>query len=72
MVTFGQLTPVPRWSEAYGRSYYFSGTAQRAQQIPQILTPLLEWGRAHVDERYNGILVKWYDGARQQHRRPSC
>jgi alkylated DNA repair dioxygenase AlkB len=60
---FGKVTPVPRWSETYGRDYNFSGAVQRAQPIPTKLKPLLEWSRAHIDPRFNGLLLNWYDGS---------
>ena len=60
---FGRRVPVPRWSETYGRDYKFSGTVQHALPIPDLIAPLLAWSQAHVDERLNGILVNWYDGA---------
>jgi alkylated DNA repair dioxygenase AlkB len=60
---FGKMVPVPRWSETYGRSYHFSGTIQLAQPFPDILIPLLAWSRVSIDERYNGLLLNWYDGA---------
>lgn len=60
---FGKLVDVPRWSETYGRDYPFAGTTQLARPIPDYLAPLLDWSRAHVDPRYNGLLLNWYDGA---------
>lgn len=60
---FGRLVAVPRWSEAYGQDYRYSGTLHRASPIPDMLTPLLAWSKAKVDTRLNGILVNWYDGS---------
>ena len=31
--------------------------------MPPLLAPLLDWARAAVDGRLNGVLVNWYDGA---------
>lgn len=60
---FGRLVDVPRWSETYGRDYLFSGTVQRAQPVPDHLAPLLDWSRQRIDQRLDGLLVNWYDGA---------
>ena len=27
-----------------------------------MLAPLLGWSRAHIDARFNGLLLNWYDG----------
>jgi len=54
---------VPRWHQAYGRDYEFSGFVSEALPIPRILGPLVDWTRRTVDQRINGVLVNWYDGA---------
>ena len=60
---FGRLVAVPRWSEAYGQDYRYSGTLHRASPLPDMLTPLLSWSKMKVDGRLNGVLVNWYDGS---------
>ena len=60
---FGRLLAVPRWSEAYGQDYRYSGTLHRASPVPDKLAPLLAWSKIEVDERLNGVLVNWYDGS---------
>src|SRR5215831_20872994 len=60
---FGRRVVVPRWSEAYGQDYWYSGTLHRAVPIPHSLAPLLAWSKIEVDERLNGVLVNWYDGS---------
>lgn len=59
----GQRVAIPRWQRAYGRDYHFSGTTSRALPIPPAVEPLLEWTRANIDERLDGLLVNWYDGS---------
>ena len=59
----GRQTPIPRWHRAFGNDYRFSGQVATALDVPAILKPLLEWARVAVDDRLNGILVNWYDGA---------
>ncbi|HSR81908.1 MAG TPA: alpha-ketoglutarate-dependent dioxygenase AlkB [Hyphomicrobiaceae bacterium] len=60
---FGRLVAVPRWSEAYGQDYRYSGTLHRASPVPDALAPLLAWSKIELDERLNGVLVNWYDGS---------
>ena len=60
---FGRRVAVPRWSEAYGQDYWYSGTLHRAVPIPHSLALLLAWSKVEVDERLNGVLVNWYDGS---------
>ena len=63
VLMYGKLLDVPRWSEAYGRDYRFSGTVQKAMPVPPHLADLLAWSKEQIDGRLNGILVNWYDGA---------
>ena len=61
------IIPVPRWQQAYGRDYAYSGNVNRALPIPAILEPLLDWARTVCDARLNGLLLNWYD-AEHAHR----
>jgi len=58
----GKRVATPRWQVAYGRDYHFSGTTSRALPIPPAVHALLDWARAHIDDRLDGALVNWYDG----------
>ena len=57
-----RLVRTPRWQQAYGRNYVFSGTESTALPVPPPLVPLLDWSRTTVDARFNGVLLNWYDG----------
>lgn len=57
----GKTIPVPRWQQAYGRDYQYSGNVNRALPIPPILEPYLVWVRNAFDARLNGLLLNWYD-----------
>ena len=59
----GRLVRTPRWQQAFGHDYAYTGQVNRALPVPTMLAPLLAWGREIVDPRLNGILVNWYDGA---------
>jgi alkylated DNA repair dioxygenase AlkB len=60
----GRMVPIPRWQQAYGRDYHFSGSVNRALPAPDILLPFLSWITSSVDERLNGLLLNWYDADR--------
>ena len=59
----GKTIPVPRWQQAYGRDYRYSGNVNRALPVPPILAPYLGWVRGAFDARLNGLLLNWYDAA---------
>jgi alkylated DNA repair dioxygenase AlkB len=63
----GKSIPVPRWQQAYGRDYRYSGNVNRALPISPLLGPYLAWAREQFDERLNGLLLNWYD-AEREHR----
>jgi len=58
----GKLVETPRWQQAYGHDYRYTGNINRALTIPAPLVPLLKWAREALDNRLNGILVNWYEG----------
>jgi alkylated DNA repair dioxygenase AlkB len=59
-----RMVPIPRWQQAYGRDYQFSGTVSQALPIPDVLAPFLTWVRDAIDQRLNGLLLNWYEAAR--------
>lgn len=59
----GRRVKTPRWSQAFGRDYRFSGQLAQADPIPPLLQGVLDWCCEAIDERLNGLLVNWYDGA---------
>jgi alkylated DNA repair dioxygenase AlkB len=58
----GRVVKIPRWQQAYGKDYQFSGATNKALPVPDLMQPLLAWTRKTIDDRLNGILVNWYDG----------
>ncbi len=58
----GRAVMIPRWQQAYGEPYHFSGQISRARPVPAILQPLSEWSRSAVDPALNALLLNWYDG----------
>jgi alkylated DNA repair dioxygenase AlkB len=57
----GATIPVPRWQQAYGRDYRYSGNVNRALPVPAIIEPYLAWAQAELDAHLNGFLLNWYD-----------
>jgi len=58
----GRLVELPRWHEAFGKNYRFSGITRVALPIRDELAPFLDWARQAIDRRLNGMLLNWYDG----------
>jgi alkylated DNA repair dioxygenase AlkB len=56
----GKMVAIPRWQQAYGRDYHFSGTVNQALPVPNILAPFLDWVRDAINRRLNGLLLNWY------------
>ena len=60
----GRPIKTPRWQQAYGADYHYTGRVNKALPAPSILQPILDWCRAAIDNQLNGILLNWYDGSR--------
>lgn len=58
----GKLVKTPRWQQAYGHNYTYSGSKNNALPISEQLQPFLEWSQENIDPRLNGLLLNWYDG----------
>ncbi|MBW2726881.1 MAG: alpha-ketoglutarate-dependent dioxygenase AlkB [Deltaproteobacteria bacterium] len=65
----GVLVPTPRWQQAYGKDYVYTGSKNNALPIETLTDPLpvlaelFDWCRREVDGRLNGVLLNWYDGS---------
>ena len=64
IVMYGRDIKTPRWQQAFGIDYHFSGTVYKALPVPPLLQPLLDWSRRIVTTELNGILLNWYDGSK--------
>ena len=58
----GRQVQVPRWHQAYGEDYRFSGQISPAEPVPPHVAPLLGWTRQQVHPELNAIMVNWYEG----------
>jgi alkylated DNA repair dioxygenase AlkB len=59
---YGKEIPTPRWQQAYGKNYSYTGSKNNALPIPDNLKKFLKWSCANIDNRLNGLLLNWYDG----------
>ena len=62
---FNKYHKVPRWQQAYGQNYKFSGNTAIALPITKILKPYIDWANMNEKKQsriggLNGILVNWY------------
>lgn len=60
----GRKVKTPRWQQAFGADYRYTGNVNRALPVPDALAPLHDWIREHIDPRLNGLLLNWYDAER--------
>ncbi len=60
----GRSVKTPRWQQAYGADYRYTGNTNRALPVPAELAPLHAWLRETIDPRLDGLLLNWYDAAR--------
>lgn len=58
----GRKVQTPRYQQAYGHDYHYTGNTNRALPVPATIAPFLAWGQAAIDARLNGVLLNWYDG----------
>ncbi|MFT5679418.1 MAG: alkylated DNA repair dioxygenase AlkB [Myxococcota bacterium] len=62
IVMAGRPVDTPRWQQAYGMDYRYTGRVNRALPVPAVYAPYLTWAQSHLDHRLNGLLLNWYDG----------
>lgn len=63
----GRDVAIPRWQQAFGADYHYSGQTNEALPVPSILEEIHSWAKATIDGRLNGILVNWYDGEKKHY-----
>lgn len=57
----GRLVKTPRWQQAYGADYHYTGRVNKALPVPPLLDPIYTWCNEAVFPRLNGLLLNWYD-----------
>ena len=60
---FGKWVATPRYQQAYGANYSYTGSRNNAMPVPNSWAPLFQWVRNYIDPRLNGLLLNWYEGA---------
>jgi len=58
----GRKVKTPRWQQAYGMDYRYTGQVNKALPVLPVLVPILAWSHQAIDGRLNGLLINWYDG----------
>jgi alkylated DNA repair dioxygenase AlkB len=58
----GRKVETPRWQQAYGADYHYTGRVNKALPVPPFVEPLMAWVCAEIDPRLNGALFNWYEG----------
>jgi alkylated DNA repair dioxygenase AlkB len=58
----GRPVPTPRWQQAYGHDYHYTGRVNRALPIPELIQPISDWADRTIFGGLNGVLINWYDG----------
>lgn len=58
----GKEVLTPRWQQAYGKNYRYTGSKNNALAVTELLQPFLDWSCEQIDTRLNGMLLNWYDG----------
>lgn len=59
---YGREVETPRWQQAFGEDYYYTGRVNEALPVPDVLKPQLAWAQRTIDPQLNGILCNWYEG----------
>lgn len=60
----GRPVRTPRWQQAYGADYRYTGSVNAGLPIPPALAPFVAWAQQALDARLSGVLCNWYDGQR--------
>ena len=58
----GRVVKTPRWQQAFGADYHFSGQTYDADPTPDSIQSFVDWARKEIFPGFNGVLVNWYDG----------
>jgi alkylated DNA repair dioxygenase AlkB len=65
----GRLVKTPRWQQAYGADYRYTGRVNRALPVTPEMEPYLQWCHG-IDPRLDGLLFNWYDASEEHYIGP--
>ena len=65
VLIYNKLVKVPRWQQAYGKNYSFTGNTVIAKPLTEQLKKYIDWANKNELENgrtgeLNGILINWY------------
>ena len=66
VIILGKVVKTPRWQQAYGKNYEYTGSKNNALPLARIDNKYLNWSKNNINEKLNGILINWYEG-KQNH-----
>ncbi|MCI5058942.1 MAG: alpha-ketoglutarate-dependent dioxygenase AlkB [Flavobacteriales bacterium] len=66
----GRTVKTPRWQQAYGVDYQFTGATNHALPITEDFVPFQKWCFESIASNLNGLLVNWYDGKKAHYIGP--
>ena len=58
---YGKLINTPRYTQSYLQSYNYSGMLHPAIDLPLDFEPFLMWTHKLFEEKFNQVLVNWYE-----------
>lgn len=67
LMIHGKEVLTPRWQQAYGKNYRYTGSKNNALPINGNLQIFLDWSKENIDTRLNGLLLNWYDGRKNHY-----
>jgi alkylated DNA repair dioxygenase AlkB len=62
VLIYNKQVVTPRWVQAYGRDYAYSGQVAQSLPIPDWLEPFFQKAK-DISSTINGALINWYDGS---------
>lgn len=63
----GKEVNTPRWQQAYGKDYRYTGAKQNALEVPEILKTYQTWCQENINPDFNGLLLNWYEGTKKHY-----
>lgn len=66
----GKEIPTPRWQQAYGFDYEYTGSKQNALPIGPYLLPFQNWCKKEIHPQMNSLLLNWYEGEKKHYIGP--
>ena len=58
---FGKIYETPRYQQAFGKDYYFSGNVSKSLPIPELFKKYLNYFSEKYNCNFNMLLINWYE-----------